>query len=172
MSAITHQLKPAEISFIHLYTTNGCNVADAARRAGMSLHVARRFVATEQCQRGLRQVSVDVVERCEITMDEVVDNARELVRMGRFGREGKAGEIVRDSGALAKGNEQLINLAGFYARKQIDVDVREAPSVSIELAKRMAELILADDAAAIELVSTEGGGGYIEREPADIEVTP
>jgi len=126
---MSKKLNQRQLAFIQEYLVCG-NATKSAIKAGYSKKTAysqgQRMLKNVEVKKAIAKAQQKTAERNEITLDEVVGNARELVKRGlepdpvmQFDHEKKemveTGEYKYDSSAVAKGNEQLIRMGGFYA---------------------------------------------------------
>ena len=143
---MAEKLTVKQQSFINAYLVNGGNASAAARAAGYSKKTAKSVGAENltkpDIKKALDKERVEVQEAHEITLNEVVGNARELVKRGLkpepvLNSQGvSTGEYKYDSSAVTKGNDQLIKLGGHYKpQKHEIIDLTE-----YEARKRLAEL--------------------------------
>ena len=122
---MSKQLNPRQVKFVQSYLLLG-DATRAAIEAGYSETTSKAVgLSLLKNPLVLKEMTVKcekIAEQNEITLAEVVRNARKLVELGSTPRQiSSRGGTKYDTHALSTGNDQLIRLAGLYAPDKLAV---------------------------------------------------
>lgn len=135
---LTHKQK----RFLELYLISD-NAREAAEKAGYSrrtaTHKVNQLTENPRIMAAMAAKCRKVSAKNDITLAEVVKNARHLVKMGVEGRVNDDEKRVYDLKALAVGNDQLIRLAGLYAPEKREVKFDLSDKTEPELRRELVE---------------------------------